>query len=410
MQKETRGDQVTARISLHFGDENSLKGRDTAAQMAGRMLMRGTTKHTRQQIRDEFTRLKANVNVSGSAEGAAASITTTREYLKPVLDLVAEILREPSFPADEFDQLKQEALAGLERSKSEPAAIASRAMQRHLSPYPKDDIRYVETIEEAIDNTKNVTLAQVKDFHKSFYGASYGEVAIVGDFEPEITQKQLSDLFNDWKTPVKFANVMSPFKPIDPKKEAFNTPDKANSLWLAAIPLKLKDSDPDYPALMFGNYILGQMPLNNRLFARIRNKEGLSYGAGSMLRVDAEDDGGLFIAQAICAPQNAPRVEAAFLDELNKIISAGYSAEEVEAAKKAWLQNRTMSRAGDPQLAGALASQRYLDRTMQWDKAMEEKVSALTPQQIQAAMKKYLDLSRASIFRAGDFEKAKVTW
>ena len=87
------------------------------------MLMRGTTKRTRQQIQDEFDRLKARVNVCGGADQRRMrQVETTRENLPAVLRLVAEILREPSFPADEFEQLRQQRLAGLEQAKSEPQA------------------------------------------------------------------------------------------------------------------------------------------------------------------------------------------------------------------------------------------------------------------------------------------------
>ncbi len=408
--KKTRGDQVIARINFRLGDAESLKGQDAAGQFAGSMLRRGTSKRTRQQINDEFDRLKANVSIGGSPTGAFASITTTRENLKPVLDLVAEILKDPSFPESEFEQLRQQYLAGIERSKAEPGTIAGIAMERHLNPYPKDDVRYVDTLDESAEKVKALKLDEIKAFYKNFYGASAGEISIVGDFDAESTQQQLASLFNTWKSPKKYVRIDRPFQKIEPKQEAFNTPDKANAVWLAAIPFRMKDDHPDYPALIFGNFILGQQPLNNRLFARIRNKEGLSYGVRSSVSVGALDDGATFMAQAICAPQNAPKVEAAFKDELTKILNEGYSAEEVEAAKNAWKQRGVMSRSQDGALAGDLAGNRFLNRTMQWDAKLEEKVLALTPQQIQAAMKKYLDLNNMSFYRAGDFEKAQVKW
>jgi zinc protease len=410
IEKKTRGNQVNALITLRLGDENSLKGRDTAGQLAGQMLMRGTARHTRQQLKDELTRLKANAQVFGGATSIGANVTTTRENLKPVLDLVAEMLMDSTFPADEFEQLRQQQITGLESQKSEPQVVAAIALQRHLSPYPKDDVRYVDSIDERIANTKAVTLDEVKAFAKDFYGASSGEIAIVGDFDPESAQTQLAALFNNWKSPKKYARIQRPFQNITPKSEAFQTPDKANAMWLAAIPVRMKDSDTDYPALFFGNYILGQMPLNNRLFARIRGKEGLSYGVGARFQAGAEDESAVFVANAICAPQNAPKVEASFKDELQKILNEGYTTEEVEAAKKAWVQSQTMTRGQDQALVSMLNGYRYLGRTMEWQKQLEEKVLALTPAQIQAAMKKHLDLSKANFFRAGDFAKAQVNF
>ena len=98
--KKTRGGTVVAQLMLRFGDEKSLMNRSSAASLAGAMLMRGTTKRTRQQIQDELDRLKARLNVSGGATQATVSIETTRESLPAVLRLAGEVLRDPSFPAE----------------------------------------------------------------------------------------------------------------------------------------------------------------------------------------------------------------------------------------------------------------------------------------------------------------------
>ena len=409
LEKKTRGGQLTAMLQLHFGDEKSLKGREVAAAIAGQLLMRGTAKHTRQELKDALDKLKANVVVAGSVESAFARVTTTRENMKAVLDLVAEALREPVFPQAEFDKLKQEQLAELEAAKSEPTVLAQSALQKLLSPYPKGDPRYAMSIDEQIEEIKALTLDQAKAFYKEFYGASNGEFAVIGDFDSEATQNQVKSLFGDWKSPKPYRRLTHAFKPVTTVKQAIETPDKANAMWLAGMPMKLSDTDADAPALALANYILGS-GMNSRLFARIRGKEGLSYGVGSMLQVPPKEDGAAFISYAICAPQNAPKVEASFQDELKSIIEKGYTADEVEAAKKSWAQSRQVSRANDGELVARLTGQLYNDRTMAFDADWEAKVAKLTPESIQAAMKRYFDLGTLSIFRAGDFAKAKVTW
>jgi len=407
--KKTRGARVTAQIDLRFGDESSLKGLSPRAAMAGQLLMRGTTRHTRQQIRDEFDRLKAQVSVSGGSTGAVASIQTTREHLPAVLALVTEILREPAFPETEFTQLKQQYLAGYENQKSDPQSLASLRLQRHLRPAPRGDVRYIPTLQERIEETTAVTLEQAKAFHHDFYGASDGEVVMIGDFDPEAVQKQIADLLGGWKSPKPHARIVRTFRPVAPLVEAIEAPDKANANWMAALPLQMNDAHADYPALVLSNYILGS-GMNSRLFQRVRGKEGLSYGVGSQFSAPVQDDDARFSASAICAPENAPKVEAVFKDELRTILAQGFSAAEVDAAKKSWLQARKVSRAQDGELAGRLLSHRYWGRTMTYDIELETKVAALTPQALQAAMKKHLDLNKLTIVRAGDFKKANVTW
>lgn len=407
--KKTRGGQVTAVLSLHFGDENNLRGKTFVGGLAGQMLMRGTARKTRQQIRDEIDRIKAQISVSGNASGASARITTTRENLPAAIDLVFEMLKESAFPEAEFDQLKRQVLASLESSKSQPQTIASVALQRHLMPWPKGDVRYLPTIEEQIEGIQAVTLDQVKEFYAQFYGLAEAELAIIGDFDPEAVQQQVARQVRDWKSRQSYARILRPYRPVPPAADAFETPDKANAMWVAGAALRLKDTDPDYPALVFGNYLLGQ-GMNSRLFARIRNREGLSYGVGSQLMADADSDHALFIAFAICAPENAPKVEASFKDEMKKILAEGFTAEEIEAGKKSWLQSRQVSRENDDELVQRLAIRTHERRTMAFDAELEEKVKALTPEQVRAAMAKYLDPAGLTYMRAGDFRKVNVSW
>ncbi len=135
--KKTRGGVVNATLRLHFGNEENLKDKDVIAGLTGAMLMRGTSKHSREQITDEFNRLKAQVRVSGTAIGANASVQTTKDNFPAVMQLIAEVLRDSSFPQAEFEALKQQRITMLENERSEPQSIAMLKAERHLNPYPK---------------------------------------------------------------------------------------------------------------------------------------------------------------------------------------------------------------------------------------------------------------------------------
>src|SRR5262249_50114848 len=397
---------VSATMTLRFGDEKSLANRGMAAQLASQMLMRGTAKHTRQQIQDELDKLKARVFIGGGAASANVSIETTRENLPAGLKLVAEVLRESSFPADEFEQLKQQRLAGIEASRTEPQVIAFVNFGRHINPYPKSDPRYTPTIEEQIEMTKAASLEDAKKFYADFYGASNGEVAVVGDFDPKEIQKLAADLFGSWKSPRAFSRLVSEYKDIAPINQSIETADKANAMFGAGMQLNIRDDDADYPALVLGNYILGGGFLNSRLAMRLRQKEGLSYGVGSNLSASSLDRTGQFTASAIYAPQNLAKLEAAFKEEMERALKDGFTAQEVEAAKSGYLQSRQVSRAQDRELVGRLSSYAFLNRTLAWDAEFEKKISALTPEQINATMRRYIDPAKLTIVKAGEFAKS----
>nr|MBA2493140.1 insulinase family protein [Acidobacteriota bacterium] len=338
---------------------------------------------------------------------AIASIETTRENLPAVLRLVNEILREPSFPQSEFDQLKQETLTNIESRKSEPTSVAFTELSRYFNIYPKGHPNYSGTIEEEIADVKAVTLEDVKRFYKDFYGASNATLAIVGDFDEREISALTKELFADWKSPGGYTRIKSEYRAFAPINKSFETPDKANAVFVARLNVKIRDDSADYPALTLGNYMLGGGFLNSRLATRIRQKEGLSYGVGSSFNASSLDETGSFFANAIYAPENAEKLEAAFKDELAKLQKDGFTAEEVEAAKSGWLQSRQLSRAQDRELAGKLNSYLFLNRTIAWDADFEAKIKALAPEQVNAAMRKYITPDNITIIKAGDFAKAK---
>lgn len=406
--KKTRGEAVEVRLTLRFGDEKSLANQGTAAEFAAYMLNKGTTTKTRQQIKDEFDRLKANVFISGGAQLAFANITTTRPNLPEVLKLVAEVFTTPSFPADEFEKLKNEQLANIESQRSEPQAIAFNRIQRHVSPYPKSDPRYTATFDEEVADIKALTLDQVKKFYNTFYGASNATLSVVGDFDPAEIQNLVTQLFGNWKSKSPYTRMAAKLFNVQPINESIETPDKANAFFVANYQFEMRDDHPDYPAIVLGNFMLGGGFLNSRLATRIRQKDGLSYGVGSQMSAGSLDNVGSFFAFAIYAPENVDKLEKAFREEIEKVINEGFTADEVKAAQSGWSQQRVVGRSQDGQVANTLNNYLFVGRDYKWDEEFEKKVMALTAEQVNAVMKKYLSLDKMNIVKAGDFAKAKA--
>ncbi|MBV8843415.1 MAG: insulinase family protein [Bryobacterales bacterium] len=406
--KKTRGGTVNAVLDVHFGDEKSVFGKGFAAQMAGSLLIRGTEKHNRQQIQDELDRLKARINVAGSSTGANAGIDTVRATFPDALRLAAEILREPAFPETEFEQIRQANIQRIEASKTDPQQIALLQLYRHLSPYPAGDPRAVLTPDENIDGLKKVTLDEAKKFYADFYGASNAELAVVGDFDPDQIQKLAAELFGNWKSPAPYKQVTQTWQKLEAVSQTIETPDKTNAVFVLGNTLAMNQDDPDYPTMVIVNLLTGGDP-KSRLWSRVREKEGLSYGVQTAFSADEQDKYARLLGLAICAPQNVLKVESAFKEELAKIVSQGFTNDEVEVAKKALLEQQQLGRSQDASLARTLAIQAHYGWTMKRTEEHENMVAGLTQTQINAAAKKYIDPSGLSIYKAGDFKKAGIT-
>ena len=406
--KKTRGESVNLSMTLRFGSEKSLMNKGKAGEYAIDLLDKGTSKMNREEIKQAFDKMKATVRINGSETGANISIQTKRENLSDVLNLVRDILRDPAFPQEELDKLIEQNLASIEQNRSEPQAIAVRAIQRHNQRFAKGHPYYVPTIDEELAMYKDVTMDDVKSFYNSFVSTAGSTVSVVGDFDEQAIKNQLTSLFGDWKAKESFQRIPRPFNPPQPDNVNFETPDKANAFFIASLPIKMDDNNPDYAAMTMGNFMLGGGFLNSRLATRIRQQEGLSYGVGSFFNAGTKDESASWGAYAIYAPENAEKLEAAFKEEIQKVISEGFTAEELEAAKSGWLQSQTVSRSQDNRLAGSLNANLYNDRTMAWDKALEEKVMNMSVDQINAAMKKHIDPAKVTIMKAGDFAKVKA--
>jgi len=406
--KETRGDSVNALIRLNYGDENSLKGVGRFTSLMSPMMMRGTSQHSRQEIQDELARLQSQLNVGSGSGVMTAGMQSTRENLAATLELAIEILREPAFPEDELKTLKDQMLASIELQRSEPQAIVSRAYGRHWAQnYPRDDVRYVPTIDEEIDLVTRTTAADFRALHSGFIGATNAEVVIVGDFDTDAIRALITERLADWRSPKPASDVLNLYSNLatTPTTQVFETPDKENAFFLAGMPIEMRDSHPDYPALVLGNYILGSGPAS-RLFGRIRGREGLSYGVGSGFNASPRSDGATFTVNAISAPQNAAQVEASFRDELTTILRDGYTEQEFAEAKNSWAQQRQIGRTNDGGLAGTLGAWTHVGRTMAWDAEFEARVQALTVEQVRDAMRRHLDLTKMTFMRGGDFAGA----
>src|SRR5256714_13750781 len=201
--KKTGGGSVVAQVALSWGDEHSKLNRAPACGLASGMLLRGTQKNPREQLRNRFDRLKANVGVGGDG----GSVETVRESLPEALRLMAEVLRQPSFPNEEFEQLRRSSLTGIDTQRSDPGALAGLALARHLTPYPPEHWLYTATLDERSARLKALSLAEVKRCYADFYGASDSELAVVGDFDPSEIARLAQELFGGWKSPRAYARI-----------------------------------------------------------------------------------------------------------------------------------------------------------------------------------------------------------
>ena len=408
LSKRNRGEAVSAVISLRIGNEQSLSNKGMIPVLTAQMLLRGTKSLNRQQLTDSLNTLKAKVALGQAPPGdVRLTIETTRPNFAPALRLVADMLRQPRFDSTEFDGLEREMIGAAEAQRSEPLVLGQLTFAREIGRYPAGHPRRLPLPDEQISEIKSTRVTDVRKFYTDFYGASAGELVVVGDFDEAEVARIAGEAFGGWKSKVPYKPIPVALATTKNEKHLIETPDKPNALFVAGETFAMKDSDSEYPALLLINYMLGENPLDSRLPARIRVKESLSYAVQSVVTVGSLDRAGQWATLAISNPSNADKVAAAFFDEMGKVVKDGFSADEVEKSKPAFLQRRALGRSNDLALANQLANGLYLGRTMLFDGEIDQKIGSLTADQVNAVLRRYFDPSKMTVVMAGDF--AKVT-
>ncbi|MGN6108841.1 MAG: M16 family metallopeptidase [Kofleriaceae bacterium] len=405
--KKTRGGKVQLQLSFHWGNEKSLQGKQTIASLAAAMLGRGTTRKSYQDIQDLENQLKSRISISGTASGFAVTIETLRDQLPKVLELAGEIMTSPAFPEKELELVKQETLAALEQQLTNPTVVAWTTMSQLTSPWPKTDPRYTMSPAEQIEAIKKVSSQSLRSFYRDVAGAGNAELVVVGDFDADAIAGQVERQFGGWTSKQPYARLADKPFGVPATTRSIDIKDKEMTQFVVGHDLAMRDTDPDYPAWLMVGQILGG-DTSARLWMRLREKEGLSYGTGAFTYADALDENGGFGAFAIVAPQNLAKAKASILEEINKMTTGKVPTEELQKAKQAWIKAQDTVLSDDSTVLAMLSNQLFRGRTTAFTQQLRAKIQAVTPADVERVAKKHLQPNKLVIIDAGDSSKAKA--
>lgn len=406
LQKKTRGQSVQLRLTLRYGSADSLAGRNAACEMLPMLMGRGTKELPYQEFSDELDKNRAVLRPSGSAGRVRFTVETKREYLPAVMSLLAQVVREPALPAAEFEVLKRERISQLEQSQNEPRYLARRKLLRTASPFSADDVRYTPTITEEIDRYTQLTVEDTTELYQQFIGGAHGEMVVVGDFDEAQVRSAIAEMLEGWQVDEAYTRIEQvSFTELPGSTEQLQTPDKENAVYYAALNVPMKDTDPDFAALVIGDFILGGGTLSSRLGDRVRQEEGLSYGIGSQFTAASRDSYGRIGITAISNPDNIPKVAAAVREEIDLLLEKGITEDELGVAKQGYLQRQQVTRSRDSFLAAAISDTIYAERTMDYYRMLEDQIAKLSTEEVVGALRRHIDPDRFIIVTAGDFEK-----
>jgi zinc protease len=404
LNKPTKGDKINASIVLRNGNETNLNGKAKIAEITARMLKTGTTNLSKKEIADQLDKIKTDINFYGSADKLFVSISTDKPNLKAALDMLGKLLHQPSFSATEFDKTIIDARADYEAYKNDPSQIANNTLAKKTSKYPKGHPFYASDIDEDLASFSQMKIDDVKQYYQGFYGADHAVASFVGDVDDKLITDFLKENFETWNSKADYKEIERKYFDVPAATEYINTPDKTNAALAGSINLNISEKNADYPAVYMANELLGGGAfLSSRIPQRLREAEGMSYGAGSYMYASYDYNVGGWGLYAFFNPLYKDRINKAMGEEIDKAIGKGFSTEELSKSVDSWMQQNKTQLGMNGYIASVLRNYMEDNRDLNDITVLENKVKGLDVKTVNAALNKYFDKSKLVLIYAGDF-------
>jgi zinc protease len=385
---------VSVRIRVEAGSSRDPEESPGLAAFTARMLLRGSkTIGSAAELNERTDNLGATISVDAGRMATELRVRCLREDLLEMLDIAADVLRNPTFPDEEIDKVRQEILTGIAEQESNTGAMSEQGLRELIYP-DGHPLRW--RVSGTAESVGAITADDMRAFHRLTYGPNLTTVAIVGGFDDlDAVADEIDARFRDWST----VNEPDPIPPVaepgnEPRRKTAGIPGKSQAD-VAIGYLSLARSDPDYYALEVANLILGRLGMMGRLGANVRDKQGLAYYVYSV--IDAGRKQSLWTSRAGVDPGNIDRAIAGVLDEAKRLRSELVSEQEFADAKSFSTGVLPLALETNDGIAANLLAIEHFDLGLDYLERYPKIINALTREQLLEAAKRHLDPDRFAI-------------
>lgn len=397
---------VSVAGSLMGGSYFAPPGKTGLARLTADMLNKGTARRGKLEIAEELEGAGASVGVSSNTFTTSLSTQSLSKDLPMVLASLAEQLREPTFPADELDKLKQRVTASIHRNQED---TQRRAVERFSQlVFPEGNPFHTFPAARRISEINALTPDDLREFHRQIYGPASMVLAVVGDVTVEQAQKLVSNLFSDWQgAGAPTINLPETQLQTEPQREVVYLKDKASIDVVMGHASRLRRANADYLAAVVANRALGQSTLSSRLGLKVRDEMGLTYGINSYFSEAGLGDGPYLISVTV-APDNVELAINTTLEIVSDYVASGITDEELRDEQSSMIGGYKVGLATNAGIAGQLVNTAVFKLGVKYLDEFPHLVAALTKEQINDAVRKYIHPEAMTTVIAGTYETAAV--
>lgn len=399
---------VSLLVGVRTGAYADPPEKDGTAALCARVLDRGTSKRTAEVIADDLDGRGASLSVVAGRHQMALAATCLADDFAPVLALVADVARHPGFPDKEIATRREQLITSIRQEEDNPATMAADAFAKALY----GDHPYARKVRGTIQGLESIRRQDLVRFQQKGFDPPIMTVVVVGDFVEEVALGAIAKAFGDWSaaakaTGDKISAVKVPDPAIPGERRLVPVPmmNKAQADVVYGF-LGVRRSDPEYHAISVMNNALGQYAIGGRLGDSIRERQGMAYYVFSSL--DATFGPGPLTIRAGVAAANVEKTIASIDQELNLVLSQGFTPQEIDESKSYLIGSLPRQLETNAAIASFLLNVETFGLGLDYDERLPGLIGAVTKEAADAAARRLLNPVKATIGVAGPWTQPQV--
>ena len=385
-------------LSGGLSDPQTARG---VASFTASLLREGTTKRSSKEISEQSESLGAVIGANAGLSGFTSNVTAAGlvENLDQTLDIFADVVRNPAFPAEEVDKYKARSLAQLPLQRSNPGLLAAERFNRAIyGEHP------ASLVLPPVESLRALTPDALKQFHQTYYRPNNAILAVTGDITMKELMPRLEKAFGDWqKAEVPATKIPTVAALSKPGIFLIDRPGSVQTV-LQLGNVGIERTNPDYFSVLVMNQIFGGGP-QARLFMNLREDKGYTYGAYSGF--GGSKFPGTVQASSSVRTDVTEGALKEFMYEIKRMRDEKVPAEELENAKRSIIGGFALSLEQPQSLLSNIVTQKLYGFPVSYWDDYPQQVSRITVDDVQRAAQKYLDLPHLQIVAVGDASKVR---
>lgn len=388
---------VAIRLTLRAGSATDPKDKLGLADFTARLLRRGTARLSADDIDEAIEFVGASFAVGVGEDAMSLHLTTPAEHFPAMMEVLGQLIREPSFPEKEVEGARERLLAQFANDLDDPSVIADRAFTRALW----GDHPYGHDVSGTSAHVRTFTRDDVVRFHRERMVPGKAMLVVVGAVSPDVVAAEAEKAFAGWENPpTAFEFEVPRFERLARPGEIIlvDKPDQTQSQVRVGGP-GFPMGHPDYFPATAMNIALGG-GFTSRLVNAVRVERGLSYGVSSYF--DAMSAGGIFAVSTFTKTQSTREIIDVVLGEVAKVREEGIPPKELRSAQTYLAGLYPMRTETNESVAAIIADVRLHNLGDDWVEKFRDRLRAVTPKQVAEAAAKYCFPERPTLVVLGN--------